>query len=127
MPRPKRAPTEQEQKANLEENEFLDNNGYVRVRVKGAPGGNVMKHRLVMEQVLGRPLKSNEKIKRKNGDKLDNNPGNLYVVVNGAVDPHRVEAKLHTERRRLMKRVEEIDRELKLLTGEEKLDKPWEA
>lgn len=38
-------------------------------------------HRIVMEEMLGRPLTSNEIVHHVNGDSLDNNPKNLRVMM----------------------------------------------
>jgi hypothetical protein len=52
--------------------------GYVMVRREGA---NHREHRLVMEQVLGRPLKSWENVHHINGIRHDNRPENLELWV----------------------------------------------
>ena len=42
--------------------------------------GHVQEHRVVMEQVLGRPLTDQERVHHKDGDKLNNDPANLELL-----------------------------------------------
>lgn len=53
-----------------------------------------MEHRLVMEQVLGRPLTTKERVHHKNTDGLDNAPGNLSLKPSQTVHllEHQVKA-----------------------------------
>lgn len=60
--------------------EVQDKDGYVRVKV--GEGRNWKdKHRLVMEQIIGRELFSFENVHHKNGVRNDNNASNLELWV----------------------------------------------
>jgi hypothetical protein len=63
--------------------------GYRRLRIGTR---NILEHRLVMEQMLGRELARNETVHHKNGDRLDNRPENLEVWIGnhprGASEKH---------------------------------------
>jgi hypothetical protein len=54
-------------------------NGYIRVLVPGT-GSYQLEHRAIMEEFLGRKLKSTEQVHHKNGDKTDNRLENLEII-----------------------------------------------
>jgi hypothetical protein len=80
MSRTHREQTAEEKALGLADNEFLDPNGYIRVRDHTRVGGSVLKHRLVMEREIGRPLRKDEQVRFKGKDKHDVTVGNLRLV-----------------------------------------------
>ena len=98
---------------------WINHAGYVVTKVDGR---QVMQHRLVMEQVLGRPLKPSERIHHKNGNRQDNRPENLELwtgVGQSKKDPHGVRlvdkvldmigALNKAEREQVARRLEELN------------------
>jgi hypothetical protein len=64
----------------------VDDQGYVHILVpEGTPGrhsnGYVLEHRLVMSEMMGRPLLPEENVHHKNGVRFDNSPDNLELWV----------------------------------------------
>jgi len=58
---------------------YYDKNGYVRVRINGKLVGE---HRVIAEEMLGRPLRPGEVVHHRNGIKDDNRKENLEVQQN---------------------------------------------
>lgn len=53
----------------------IDRQGYARLYTGGRSPRWVYAHRWVMEQALGRPLRRDEHVHHRNGQKDDNRPG----------------------------------------------------
>lgn len=68
-----------------EMHEYIDNQGYVRIRAGvDYPGANkangyILKQRYVMQEFLGRPLARHETVHHISGDQLDNSIENLQL------------------------------------------------
>ena len=98
---------------------WLNHAGYVVAKIDGR---QVLQHRLVMEQVLGRPLLPTERVHHKNGSRQDNRQENLELwtgVGSSKKDPHGVRVvdkvldligSLTTdERKKVMAKLKELD------------------
>lgn len=80
--------------APLRDGRIMDRKGYILLRVSGHAaayrGGYVPEHRLVMEQILGRPLLPGENVHHINGVRDDNRPENLELWVSSQPSGQRV-------------------------------------
>src|SRR5947208_1901110 len=56
---------------------WLTPNGYVYMTVRGQ---NKLEHRVIVERILGRPLRPGEVVHHRNGIKSDNHPDNLVLT-----------------------------------------------
>ena len=58
---------------------WVNAHGYIYVRLPD--GTSTTEHRVVMSQMLGRPLTKSESVHHKDGDRANNNPENLELWV----------------------------------------------
>ena len=82
---------------------YVGSNGYAKIYVPDNPmadkNGEAYEHRLVMSEVLGRPLLSSEHVHHRDGDKLNNSPKNLETVSpsDHTSKPHEIANKFMVE------------------------------
>lgn len=58
-------------------NGYVHSSGYIRVDLRG--GKKAFQHRVVMEEMIGRPLRPGENVHHVNGQRTDNRPENLEL------------------------------------------------
>ncbi len=72
--------------------------GYRLIYKPGHPNatraGLILEHRWVMSTMLGRPLRKNEEVHHRNGDRQDNGPDNLELWSTSQPKGQRIEEKL---------------------------------
>jgi hypothetical protein len=81
-----------ENSANWKGGRIFKNTGYIMLRMPDHPTadsqGYILEHRYVMEQKIGRLLKTEEQVHHINRNKKDNRPDNLMLFVN--VSAHKL-------------------------------------
>jgi hypothetical protein len=80
---------------NWKGGKIVGTDGYVRVYRPEDPRANMgrymAEHKVVMEELLGRPLLPNENVHHKNGNRQDNRPSNLELWTSSQPTGQRVE------------------------------------
>ena len=97
----------------------MTSSGY---RARKVNGIQVLEHRLVMEEMIGRPLMKGERVHHRNGKRDDNRPENLELwtgIGESKKDPHGVrlvdkvmdmiEALTTAEREKVLRRLEKLN------------------
>lgn len=95
-------------------NRLIDGNGYVRIYVpdhaEAGSRGYAMEHRVVMADLLGRPLRKGENVHHRNGDRADNRPDNLELWASFQPPGQRVQDLVAHAQRLLDLYADEIER-----------------
>lgn len=66
----------------------VDKHGYRHVRINGR---TMLEHRLIMQELIGRPLAGHESVHHKNGKRSDNRPENLELWASSHRSGQRVQ------------------------------------
>lgn len=90
--------------------ERISPNGYAYVRTETEWR---LKHHLVAEETLGRPLKVDERVRFRDGDRTNLNPSNIQVVLQGKSSLRRRKAVLEARIEELRSELAEVTKEMK--------------
>lgn len=85
-------------------------NGYHYTRVEN--GWRLTHHLIAEEKILGRPLREDERVHFRTGNKADLTPNNIKVVKKGKASLRQQKARLEVRIEELQAQLDEVNKEL---------------
>ena len=96
--------------------EKLTGTGYMNVKTGKGETGWELRHKVVIEEKLGRPLQPNERVYHLDGNKLNDEPDNLSIKeVKNSQDPIQ---KLKVHLQKIEKRQDHLNKEILAIKNE---------